>query len=45
MSFYGIDFEQMKPKKSNISSFDLLSTKYVGIDFVKVRKNASVRKK
>ena len=32
--------EHIKVKKSNISGFDLLSTRYVGIKFVKARKIA-----
>lgn len=37
MSFYGNDFDWIKTKKPYVLGFDLLSMKYVGIDFVKSR--------
>jgi len=45
MLFHGINFEQTELKKPIILSFDLLSTNYVGIDIVKVKKSASMEKK
>lgn len=40
MSFQESNIEHIKVKKSIISSFDLLSMKYVGINIVKARKIA-----
>ena len=37
MSFQENNIKHIKVKKTNISYFDLLSTRYVGIDFVKTR--------
>lgn len=40
MSFHRIGFKHIKLKKPIISSFDLLSTNYVGIDIVRIKENA-----
>jgi len=45
MSFHGNEFNQIKTGKPNIPDFNLMYTRYVGIDFVEARKSASVRKK
>ena len=44
MPFYENDIGRMKTKKADISTFDLLSTNYVGINIVKVRKTALLRR-
>ena len=45
MSFQENNIKHMKVKKTDISYFDLLSTRYVGIDIVKVKKSASIGRK
>lgn len=45
MSFYKECIKCRKVKESNILIFYLLSTNYVEINIVKIRKNASVRVK
>lgn len=43
MSFHENDFDHIKTKKPNISSFGLLSTNCVGIDFMKSKESALLR--
>ena len=45
MSFHRISSQRIKLEKSHISTFDLLSTNYVGFNIVKIKKSASRRKK
>ena len=40
MSVHENDSEHIKVKKSNISNSDLMSTRYIGFNIVKVRKTA-----
>jgi len=41
MSFYESDSDYIKKEKPNILDIDLLLTKYVGFNIVKIRKSAS----